>query len=90
MKAKKRLILLIPVVLIAGVLTYRHVRLRIDYDPNRVPRTVESTRSAYTAMDHEPAGESLASRCANPGSAGARILSCTNSALPHCTMPLPL
>lgn len=34
MKGKKKLILLIPVVVIAGVLAYRYVKQRLDYDPN--------------------------------------------------------
>jgi HlyD family secretion protein len=34
MQGKKKLILLIPVVVIASVLAYRHVKQRIDHDPN--------------------------------------------------------
>lgn len=34
MKGKKKLILLIPIVLIAGFLTYRYVKQRIEHDPN--------------------------------------------------------
>jgi len=45
MKGKKKLILLIPVVVIAGVLTYRYVKQRIEYDPNviRVSGNMEVT-----------------------------------------------
>lgn len=45
MKGKKKLILLIPVVVIAGVLTYRYVKQRTQYDPNviRVSGNMEVT-----------------------------------------------
>ncbi|OQB78218.1 MAG: Multidrug export protein EmrA [Planctomycetes bacterium ADurb.Bin126] len=45
MKGKKKLILLIPVVVIAGVLTYRYVKQRIEHDPNviRVSGNMEVT-----------------------------------------------
>lgn len=45
MKGKKKLILLIPVVVIAGVLTYRYVKQRIGHDPNviRVSGNMEVT-----------------------------------------------
>ncbi len=45
MKGKKKLILLIPVVIIAGVLTYRYVRQRLEYNPNiiRVSGNMEVT-----------------------------------------------
>jgi len=45
MKGKKKLILLIPVVIIAGVVAYRYVRQRLEYNPNiiRVSGNMEVT-----------------------------------------------